>query len=74
MRSLVGLYLSIGIVLLVIGFIATGPCPDKNKDMVSDAVFVVGWPVYLYGNVAHGQMSVPQWLHGQACKGGTGTL
>ena len=54
MRSLVGLYLSIGLVLLVVGFFATGPCPNKNKDVVSDAVFVLGWPVYLYDDVASG--------------------
>src|SRR5262245_18996325 len=28
MKALVGLYLSIGTVLLLIGFFATGPCPD----------------------------------------------
>lgn len=70
MRSLVGLYLAIGIVLLVIGFVATGPCPNKNNDAVSDTVFVLGWPVYLYDDVAHGNMSAPKWLHRQACEGG----
>jgi len=54
MRSLVGLYLSIGLVLLVVGFFATGPCPNKNQDVVSDAVFVLGWPVFLYDDVASG--------------------
>ena len=58
------------VVLLVVGFFATGPCPDKNKDAVSDAVFVLGWPVYLYDDVAHGSMTAPQWLHRQACEGG----
>lgn len=70
MRSLVGLYLSIGILLLVVGFFATGPCPNKNRDVVSDVVFVLGWPVYLYDDVAHGNLSAPQWLHRQACEGG----
>jgi hypothetical protein len=70
MRSLLGLYLAIGVVLLIIGFVATGPCPHKNGDVVSDAVFVLGWPVYLYDNVAHGSVTAPQWLHRQACEGG----
>ena len=70
MRSLVGTYLSIGIVLLVLGFFATGPCPDKNRDVVSHTVFVLGWPVYLYDDVVHGKASAPQWLHRQACEGG----
>ena len=38
MRSLVGTYLSIGILLLLLGFFATGPCPDKNRDVVSHKV------------------------------------
>jgi hypothetical protein len=70
MRSLVGTYLSIGIVLLVLGFFATGPCPDKNRDVVSHTVFVLGWPVYLYDDVVHGKGTAPQWLHRQACEGG----
>jgi hypothetical protein len=70
MRSLVGTYLSIGIVLLVLGFFATGPCPDKNRDVVSHTVFVLGWPVYLYDDVVHGTETAPQWLHRQACEGG----
>jgi hypothetical protein len=72
MRSLIGSYLSIGIVLLLLGFFATGPCPDKNKDVVSDTVFVLGWPVYLYDDVVHGTGSAPQWLHRQACERGVG--
>ena len=70
MRSLIGSYLSIGIVLLMVGFFATGPCPVKNKDVVSNAVFVVGWPVYLYDDVVQGKVNAPQWLHRQACEGG----
>lgn len=70
MRALVGLYLSLGIALLLVGFFATGPCPTKNKDVASDAVFVVGWPVYLYKDVVHGKATVPQWLHRQACQAG----
>lgn len=70
MRALIAFYLTIGIVLLVVGFFATGPCPDKNRDVISDVVFVLGWPVYLYDDVAHGNMSAPKWLHRQACEGG----
>ena len=70
MRSLLGSYLSIGIVLLLVGFFATGPCPTKNKDVVSNVVFVMGWPVYLYDDVVHGKATAPQWLHRQACEGG----
>jgi len=70
MRSLIGTYLSVGIVLLLVGFFATGPCPEKNKDVVSGAVFVLGWPVYLYDEVLHGDVTAPQWLHRQACQGG----
>lgn len=70
MRSLIGSYLSVGIVLLLVGFFATGPCPNKNKDVISNAVFVMGWPVYLYDDVVHGTATAPQWLHRQACEGG----
>jgi hypothetical protein len=72
MRSLIGLYLSIGIVLLLVGFFATGPCPNKNTDVVSGVVFVLGWPVYLYDAVVQGGATSPQWLHKQACEGGGG--
>jgi hypothetical protein len=72
MRALITLYLTIGIVLLLLGFFATGDCPDKNTDVVSDAVFVLGWPVYLYDDVVHGNLSAPEWLHRQACEGGVG--
>ena len=40
MRALITLYLTIGIVLLLLGLFATGDCPDKNTDVVSDVVFV----------------------------------
>ncbi len=70
MRALVGLYLVIGIVFLVLGFVATGPCETKNADVVSDVVFVLGWPVYLANNVSQGNESATQWLHRQACQGG----
>lgn len=69
MRALIGFYLSVGIVLLAVGFVATGPCPEKNKDVVSHVVFVLGWPVYLYDDVVHGNVTAPQWLHRQACEG-----
>ena len=74
MRSLIGFYLSVGIVLLLLGLFATGECPDKNKDVVSNVVFVLGWPVYLYDDVVHGNFSAPQWLHRQACEGGVVAL
>ena len=70
MRSLVAFYLLIGIALLALGWFATGPCPSKNLDPLSDAVFVLAWPVYLYDDVVHGKASAPQWLHRQACEGG----
>lgn len=70
MPTLLGTYLSLGLVLLLVGFFATGPCPNKNKDVVSDVVFVMGWPVYLYDDVVHGSATAPQWLHRQACEGG----
>ena len=73
MRSLLILYLVIGIVLLALGFLATGACPEKNKDVVSNVVFVLGWPVYLYDDVVHGNLTAPEWLHKQACEGGVGT-
>jgi hypothetical protein len=70
MRALVGLYLSVGIVLLLVGFFATGPCPEKNTDVVSNVVFVLGWPVYLYDGVVQNNAPAAQWLHRQACEGG----
>ena len=73
MRSLVGLYLVIGIVLLLFGMFATGDCPKKNTDVVSDAVFVLAWPVYLYAHVIKDGMSPEEWLHVQACEGGNYT-
>jgi len=72
MRSLISLYLVIGIVLLGIGFVDTGPCPNKNGDVVNDVVFVLTWPVGLYGYVIAGPMTPIQWLHAQACEGGLG--
>lgn len=72
MRSLVALYLTIGILLLLIGFFATGPCQKKNRDFVNHAVFVLTWPVGLYGYVITGTMTPQSWLHAQACEGGLG--
>lgn len=72
MRSLVSLYLVIGIVLLAIGFVGTGDCPNKNSDVVNNVVFVLTWPVGVYGYVIAGQMTPMQWLHAQACEGGLG--
>ncbi|HXC30630.1 MAG TPA: hypothetical protein VNV38_21945 [Stellaceae bacterium] len=72
MRSIVSLYLVIGIVLLIVGYFATGPCPNKNTDVVNDVVFVLTWPVELYGYVIKGSLSPDEWLHKQACEGGLG--
>jgi hypothetical protein len=73
MRALVGIYLVIGIVLLLFGFFGTGPCPNKNTDALNDAVFVLTWPVGLYGSVIRGSQTPEQWLHQQACEGGLGS-
>ena len=72
MRALVSLYLIIGILLLAIGYLATGPCPDKNKDVVNDVIFVLTWPVELYSYVIVGDLTPEGWLHKQACEGGFG--
>lgn len=72
MRALVGLYIVIGIVLLAIGFLLPGPCENRNTDIVSNAVFVLTWPVGLYAEVYRGHYSVREWLHAQACAGGDG--
>lgn len=70
MRSLVSLYLGIGILLLALGYLATGPCPNKNTDAVNDVVFVLTWPVGVYGYVIVGTKTPTEWLHAQACEGG----
>ncbi|HYM74151.1 MAG TPA: hypothetical protein VET89_14310 [Stellaceae bacterium] len=70
MRSIVALYLFIGIVLLAVGHLATGPCPNRNLDPVNNVVFILTWPVYLYGDVVAGTMTPEEWLHAQACEGG----
>ena len=70
MRAIVALYLVIGVVLLAIGFLLPGPCPNRNTDVVSNIVFVLSWPVGLYAEVYQGQLSAQQWLHRQACEGG----
>jgi hypothetical protein len=72
MRALVVLYLTIGIALLGIGFLATGPCRDPNKDIVTNGVFVLTWPVGLYAEVYRGRLTIEDWLHAQACGGGDG--
>jgi hypothetical protein len=72
MRSIISLYFIVGILLLVFGYFATGPCPDKNTDVVNDVVFVLTWPVELYGYVITGPMTPEGWLHKQACEGGLG--
>lgn len=70
MRLFVALYLAIGIVLLVLGFFATGPCEKPNTDALNDAIFVVAWPFDLYGGVIRDGMNPTDWLHRQACGGG----
>jgi len=70
MRALVALYLVIGVVLLAIGFVLPGPCPNRNTDVVGNIVFVLTWPVGLYADVYQGRLSAEQWLHRQACEGG----
>ena len=70
MRGLVGLYLAIGIALLVIGFMLPGACPNRNTDIVNNAIFVLTWPVGLYSEVYQGRVSAQDWLRAQACEGG----
>jgi len=70
MRALIALYFAIGVVLLALGFLATGPCEEPNKNALDDAVFVLTWPVSVYGHVITGPMTPTQWLHTQACGGG----
>ena len=70
MRSIVALYLFIGIALLLVGHFATGECPKRNLDAVNNTVFLLTWPVYLYGDVVTGPMTPEEWLHTQACEGG----
>jgi hypothetical protein len=72
MRSIVALYFVIGIVLLGIGFLLPGPCPNRNTDIVNNVVFVLTWPVGLYAEVYRGQLSAEDWLRAQACHGGGG--
>ena len=72
MRVLVGFYLVIGIVLLAIGFLLPGPCPNRNTDIVNNVVFVLTWPVGLYAEVYRGHSSAQEWLHAQTCEGGDG--
>jgi hypothetical protein len=70
LRAVVGLYLAIGVVLLVIGFVLPGPCASRNTDIVTHVIFVLTWPVGLYAEVYQGQMSAKDWLHAQTCEGG----
>jgi hypothetical protein len=72
MRGLVALYLTVGVVLLAIGFVLPGACPNRNTDVVSNIVFVLTWPVGLYAEVYKGKLSAEQWLRRQACEGGGG--
>jgi hypothetical protein len=70
MRVLFTLYLIVGFLLLLVGLYATGDCPVTNKDMLSNLVFIISWPGYLYKDVLQGPMTPAQWLHTQACGGG----
>ena len=70
MRALIALYFAIGVILLALGFLATGPCEKPNNDALNDTVFVLTWPVSLYGYVITGNLTPMQWLHTQACGGG----
>ncbi len=72
MRSIVALYFLIGAVLLGLGFFATGPCDNKNDDIVNHTVFVLTWPVGLYNRVLEGNMTPTDWLHTQTCGSGLG--
>jgi hypothetical protein len=72
MRAIVALYLVIGVVLLAIGFLLPGPCPNRNTEVVSNIVFALTWPVGLYAEVYQGKLSAQEWLHRQACEGGGG--
>ena len=72
MRGLVALYLAIGVVLMAIGYLLPGPCPNRNTEVVSNIVFVLTWPVGLNAEVYHGRFSVREWLHAHACEGGDG--
>jgi hypothetical protein len=67
MRAIIGLYLAIGIALLVIGFVLPGPCTNRNTDVVNNLVFVLTWPLGLYAEVYQGRLSAQEWLHRQAC-------
>jgi hypothetical protein len=70
MRYAIILYLAAGVVLLFVGFYTTGDCPLKNMNPISDTVFIVAWPVYLFIDVVRGPLSMEGWLHLQACQGG----
>jgi hypothetical protein len=70
MRSLITSYLAVGVVMMLVGLFGTGPCPNKNTDMLSDLIFVLGWPGYLYKDVINGPLTTAQLLHQQACAGG----
>ncbi|HVC55476.1 MAG TPA: hypothetical protein VND95_05945 [Stellaceae bacterium] len=70
MRVLFNVYLIVGFLLLLGGLFATGSCPAKNTDMLSNLIFIISWPGYLYKDVLAGSMSPVQWLHTQACGGG----
>ncbi|MFI4947243.1 MAG: hypothetical protein ACHQC9_00390 [Alphaproteobacteria bacterium] len=74
MRLVLGFYLTFGVIFLLVGFYGTGDCPIKNKDVLSDVVFVLGWPVYLYNDVVRGPLTAGEWLHLQACGNGVATI
>lgn len=72
-RTLITLYFAIGVMLVLIGFFATGACPYKNTEFLSNIIFVFTWPVGLYRYVIAGAMTPEAWLHQHACQGGMGS-
>jgi len=64
----------IGVVLLAIAFLLSGPCANRNTEIISNAVFALTWPAGVYSEVYYrGKLSAEDWLHAQACEVG-GTL
>jgi len=72
MRSLVGTYLSIGIVLLVLGFLR--PAHVRTKTGMWSATPFSSWGGGLpLRRCRPCKATAPQWLHRQACEGGVGS-
>lgn len=73
LRALLGLYLVIGVLLLLIGFLFTGPCPERNESLADNGIFILTWPVSLYSKVMQGGMAAEDWAHAQTCGATTKT-